>query len=70
MINAIAIPKSTAGTEQILTELNEITSFQIANLHYLDVADTFQLPIPFVLKTAIEKVCIAEDEDEMDGIML
>lgn len=64
VINAIPIPKTT-GTQgiSILTELNEVSSFQISTIHYLEVSDTFQLPIPFSLKAAIEKVCIPEEED-------
>ncbi len=64
VINSIPIPKNNAQAEQILTEINEISSVQIKTLHYLEVSDTFQLPIPFVLKTAIEKVCIAEEDDD------
>ena len=63
VINAIPIPKATGKESQaILTELNEVSSFQISSIHYLEVSDTFQLPIPFSLKTAIEKVCIPEDD--------
>jgi hypothetical protein len=68
VINAIPIPKSGAGSSQaILTELNEVSSFQISTIHYLEVSDTFQLPIPSSLKAAIEKVCIPED-DVMNGV--
>jgi hypothetical protein len=61
VINAIPIPKST-GSQAILTELNEVSSFQVSTIHYLEVSDTFQLPIPFSLKAAIEKVCIPEED--------
>eukprot|EP00026_Physarum_polycephalum_P000139 Phypoly_transcript_00139.p1 GENE.Phypoly_transcript_00139~~Phypoly_transcript_00139.p1 ORF type:complete len:2086 (+),score=546.87 Phypoly_transcript_00139:143-6400(+) len=61
VINAIPIPKTT-GSQAILTELNEVSSFQVSTIHYLEVSDTFQLPIPFSLKAAIEKVCIPEED--------